>query len=345
MSAGWVERLAMVINLRAVGRCLLVLLPIFALSRVTGDSLWLRAAIMAVATLIGVERVGLAPLGVLLQGVAASLGYVLLYFALLVPPLFVLLCALMAAGAIGLSTYGRKLRSLGNFIFIPALYLACETAEGRSTLAYATPAQQFLPYMLVCLLPVLLLSLYEHHQVGRMAGVNLLRHHLRLRQEMDLGERRSTVEAMIAVALAVALAASMVEYWHLGHGQWVVWSAASVVTGDVASSHIKLRDRAIGAVLGVPGGVTVGLLLPHNPLVYALVAILSVLTLVAFRRYVHGFGARCACVAAALIVADQGSAAAAERVVNVLLGGATGVVLVFGLHFLARRTRLAVHEL
>jgi len=343
VSGVWRQRLATVINLRPVCRCVLVLLPIFVLSSTTSDALWLRAAIMVVATLIGVERVGLAPLGVVLQGAAAGLGYLLLYFALLAPPLFVLACACLAAGAIGLSAYGRKLRSLGNFIFIPALYLACETAEGSSVSHYATAAVQFLPYMLVCMLPVLLLTLYEHHQAGRMAGVNLLYHHLRLRRDLDLGERRSTTEAMVAVALAVAVAASMVEYWHLGHGQWVVWSAASVVTGDAASSQIKLRDRAIGALVGVPGGVVLGWLLPHTSLVYALVAIASVLTLVAFRRYVHGFGARCACVAAALIVADQGTSVAAERVVNVLLGGATGVVFVFGLHFLARQARPSVY--
>jgi hypothetical protein len=44
----------------------------------------------------------------------------------------------------------------------------------------------------------------------------------------------------------------------------VIWSAASVVTGDAASARRKLNDRLLGAFVGVPIGVTLGFLMPHN---------------------------------------------------------------------------------
>ena len=127
-------------------------------------------------------------------------------------------------------------------------------------------------------------------------------------------------EAVIAVILAVAAAASLVEWRHLDHGQWVVWSGASVVTGDAGAAHLKLRDRAVGAFLGVPAGITRGFFVPHGPLAYGLAIVVSLLTLVAFRSYLIGFGTRCAAVAAALVIAEQSTVIAAERVINVLLG-------------------------
>lgn len=37
----------------------------------------------------------------------------------------------------------------------------------------------------------------------------------------------------------------------MGNGQWMIWGTASVVTGDVATSPQKLRQRAIGVSIGV----------------------------------------------------------------------------------------------
>ena len=90
------------------------------------------------------------------------------------------------------------------------------------------------------------------------------------------------------------------EWGHLDHGQWVIWSAASVVTGDAGAAHLKLRDRAVGAFLGVPAGIGLGLFLPHGPIAYGMAVVASLMTLVAFRSYLLGFATRCAAIAAAL---------------------------------------------
>ena len=57
---------------------------------------------------------------------------------------------------------------------------------------------------------------------------------------------------MIAVALAVGLAALFAEWRHVPYAQWLVCSAASVVTGDAVSARRTLGDRLVGALVGVP---------------------------------------------------------------------------------------------
>ncbi|TDR78373.1 FUSC family protein [Paludibacterium purpuratum] len=312
-----------IVDLRQLGRCLVVLMPVLLVWWASADLLWLRAAIVAVALYIGVERAHLAPLGVLLQTLAIMAAFLLLLRSLVVPPLFVAGCALMAAGAIGLSAYGRKLRSLGNFVFIPALYLACEAADGSAPAQYAAQGAHLLPYIALCMLPVWLLSLVEHHR--RLDAMPWWRHHTRLRYLDDAGTTMAVREAMLAGGLAVACAAALVAWRHFGHGQWVIWSAASVVTGDVLSAKRKLRDRAWGAAVGVPMGIGIGSLLPHHPAVSALIALGAVTSLVSFRRYPIGFAVRCACAAVALTVLNAPADVAAERLIDVVLGGVIGL--------------------
>jgi uncharacterized membrane protein YccC len=142
---------------------------------------------------------------------------------------------------------------------------------------------------------------------------------------------------MVAAGLAVGVAAILVEWLHIDHGQWVIWSAVSVVTGHTASSRDKLRDRAIGAVIGVPIGVAVGLVAPHAMLAYAMASAAAVLTFVAIPWYPVAFTTRCSLVAFAIMVANGSPAIAAERIVNVLLGGVVGVLFVLVCHEAARR--------
>src|SRR5215470_9671046 len=66
-----------------------------------------------------------------------------------------------------------------------------------------------------------------------------------------------------ATAIAVFAAAALVEVLNLAQGQWVMWSAASVVVGDLTASTGKLKQRAMGAFAGVPPGLLVGYLLPQ----------------------------------------------------------------------------------
>jgi hypothetical protein len=80
----------------------------------------------------------------------------------------------------------------------------------------------------------------------RDPGISHIRHLARVRRRVaDDGVAASFVEAMVAVTLAVACASILVEWRHLDPGQWVIRSAASVVTGDAASARRMLAPACL----------------------------------------------------------------------------------------------------
>lgn len=321
------------VDIRSLARAVLVLAPLFAAALSTGNPQWMRAALVTASAFIAMEKTGLAPLGVALHGLAIGAGFLALLATVPFPSFFAVGSATMAAGTILLTAKGERLRTLGNFTFIPALYLACEFAEAGGRSAFAQ-GRAFLPYVALAILPVLLFSVAEHGR-EKERHIYYLAHLGRVRRaRADLGAPASYWEGMIAVALAVGLAALFAEWRHVPYAQWLVWSAASVVTGDAASARRKLGDRAAGALVGVPIGVICAWLVPHVPSLLHLAEISAVLTLTAFRIYRLGFGARCACVAFALTFAGQIDGAV-ERVANVMLGGAIGLTFVWAAHAVA----------
>jgi hypothetical protein len=100
------------------------------------------------------------------------------------------------------------------------------------------------------------------------------------------------------------------------------------VVGDLAASTGKLKQRTIGAVVGVPFGFLAGMLLPQSRVGYALAVLAATLTLISFSRYVVGFGLRCFFIALAASFAGGASGIAEERIVNVLIGGTFGLIAV-----------------
>lgn len=320
-------------------RTVIVLLPLLLVALVTGDERWLGALVVTISCFIAFDSASLAPTGVLLHGLVVLIGFLALFFALRVPVVFVLGCAVLAAITTGITRYGSGLRSLGSFTFVPALYLACEAAENCPPAMFPQRAAQLLPYFCAAILPVLVASLVVHSRNKAFRDGGILAKLTRLRGEGDLGERRLAGEAVVAVVLAVSIAAALVEWLRLDHGQWVVWSAASIVTGDIVTARRKLRDRAGGALVGVPVGIVLGFVLPHATSAYLLMTIAIPLTFVAFRRYWVGFGARCACIACALVLTGQSAAIAEARALNVLLGGVIGALCVFGINAMARSMR------
>lgn len=335
----WQKALLDEIDWPPLGRALLAVSPFMALFLLSGSIQWLAtAALVGLCTSIAKERLALAPFGVLLHGVAITTGFVLFIATSASPLLFVALCAVMAAASVWLTAEGHTLRSLGNFTFIPALYLASEVMENAASHQAIPHAAPELPYMAIGLIPVIILSASRGAMSNRSPSFLAFGPQVRLRlsHKTDYGERRAVAEACLAVACAVALAAILVEWRALDHGQWAIWSAASVVTGEAGTEHLKLRNRAAGALIGVPVGIAMGWILPHAPWVYGASVLAGLLTLIAFRRYVLGFGARCAFIAVALTVSGKSAFIAGERILNVILGGLIGLACVFTLRRLAR---------
>lgn len=330
------------------GRAVLILAPLGLLAVLTGNDMWLRAAVAAISVFIASLRAGLAPLGSLLHGLVICACFFILLTALSVPPLFIGGCAALAMAAISLSRWGKGFRSLGIWTFIPALYLACETAEDVSPPGLAAKGLVFLPYMAAAMMLPLALGSFDdarRYVRARPAAVPWHGHARRLLQSpMGRGGAAYRAQALTA-ACAVGLAASLVEWAHMGHGQWVIWSAASVVTGDWTSAWQKLRQRTSGAFMGVPIGAALGAVLPHDEFVSGFAILGAIVTLVAFTTYTIEFTARCLLTAVALVALSGSTDAAASRVENVLIGGAIGLAVVYIGHLahwrLAARRRAA----
>ena len=181
-------------------RALIVLTPLVLLAMTSGDGIWLRAALVTISTFIAMERSGLAPLGTLLHGGAIIVSYLALLAAQAVEPLFVLGCALLAAASILLKGCDARLRSLGNFTFIPALYLACETAKWRATGDPICRGIHFLPAMVLAILPVLVLSAWEHRR-SRPLNVSRVSHFRAVFTWTERNEPIPYLEALVATAL------------------------------------------------------------------------------------------------------------------------------------------------
>jgi hypothetical protein len=328
----WARHLGEELEARAAARAALVLTPLVAVAVASGKPIWLQAAIVSGSAFIVMEKTSLAPFGVVLHGAVIAAGFFVLLGAIAQPPAFVAATAVMATASILVTAKGHKLRALGNFTFIPVLYLACETAENAPPGILLDRGLAFLPYLAAAMVPVITLSAVEH-VCDRDPGVSHVRHLARVqRRVVDHGVAAPFFEASVAMALAVACASILVEWRHLDNDQWVIWSAASVVTGDAASAWRKLGDRMLGAFLGVPIGTALGFLLPHSGVILTLATAGAVLTLVTFRRYPLGFGMRCALIALTLIDISHSASLAAVRIENVVLGGVIGLASVFGIH-------------
>jgi hypothetical protein len=319
------RRIETVFDARALGRAMFALVPLLLLALASGSSEWLTAAIVPVAMLIALDHSQLAPLGVFAHALAINVGFVILMGSLAHPLLFVVVTVLLGMGSVLVTAGGSALRSLGNFTFIPSLYLACESAQGVTRQALNTRSVEILPFLLIASLPILLVASVEHFR-SRETGQPMLAHFAQWTRLSPNSERDAYIELAVTVALAVACAAALVEWRHVDHGQWMIWSAASVVTGNAASARQKFRNRLTGAVVGVSFGVVVGLMIPHASFMRVFVVFAAMLTLICIRPYTLAFGVRCACAAIAFVLAGKAWIFGGERLLNVAVGSAIGLL-------------------
>lgn len=321
-------RLASEIRIWPLVHAAAALLPFVALALATGNALWMKASLLAIATVIAEDKLALRPLGVAAHGLAIIAGTYLMLLAELVPAFFVIACMMLAAGVILLAARGNKLRALGNWTFIPVLILANELHGGRTADALMRAAPAWLPYLIVALVPAVLSAYIRSRGKPATRWSNL----------DDFGSREPFGEDLTAMLAGVGIAAVMVVYWRMENAQWVIWGAASIVTGAVDTARAKLTNRAIGVMAGVPIGVALGrFVVPHSSMAVTLATLAVFLTLVAFQRYIVAYFFRCLFVALAIMLANQTAADAFERLTHVLAGGVIGMVCVLGVHAVASR--------
>jgi hypothetical protein len=277
-------------------RALVVIGPLVAAYVVLREPALLNLGLVAISLLIPALKLGLSPRAVVLHFLAILITFSVLFLAAPIKPLFVTLTALAGFLAVALTRFGDALRTLGNWVFIPAVYLACEVREGVSEAEALRHAGVIVVTSPIALALVCGVQFYDH------------------------ARNRYAVPSHYGVALVKML--------DLAQGQWVIWSAASVVVGDLSASTGKLKQRAGGALVGVPLGLLVGHALPQNHVGYSLAVLCATLTLIAFARYPLAFGARCFFIALAAAFAGGASGIAEERVANVIIGGVFGIIAV-----------------
>jgi hypothetical protein len=314
------------VDVVALGCGVAVVAPFLIAAVVAGHPVALRLGFLGLCLLIPAYKLRLPPLATLLHAVATLAACVLLYAAAAVPAVFVVATAATAIGTIFLTRFGARLRTLGTFFFIPALYLACELREvpdgGRELLS------------LVLLSPLAIVMVVAVEGLRRRLSlrpptappsVSALRKALVGSAGLGEGEPRWVTHA-VAVFVGVAVAAAVVEIFDMSERQWVIWSAVSVVAGDRHEAVGKLQVRAIGVALGAPLGLVAGLMLPQTALVYSLALVALLMTLIAVPRYPLAFTLRSFFIGLAAVAAGGSAEIAASRVENVILGGIIGVL-------------------
>lgn len=283
----------------------------------TGNSDVLSLAVLGGGLYIASEGLGLGYRLIACHYLLTVATFLCLFLSIGIPWLFALVCGGMALGVIALTRLAADLRTFGNWIFIPAVYLACELGEGRAWPDRLETLPDILLFSLIG--PAAVLGLYFSR---RKPPSKTLPDLLAKLGNPNFHWRR---QAAAAFASVVTVAAAAIAF-DLPNSQWMIWSSLSTIAIDLPASRARLRDRMLGAFLGCPAGFLFGLLVPHDRLTFALATMGILLTLVSFRTYRLAFALRCAFTALAAVVAGGSVDIAGERVVNVIAGGLIGLV-------------------
>ncbi|HVV69355.1 MAG TPA: FUSC family protein [Gammaproteobacteria bacterium] len=271
----------------------------------------------------------------LLQFVLIWLCFTLLFFTFQIPYLFAFFTAAIAFGVIYFTRYDSNLRSLANFIFIPAVYLSCELHESLQHTAITHVYRQFVLLMPIALLTNMVLVIVMHALAdSKLSNDPSGLEFKSLTQRILHGEawgkiEENWVKQAAAIFFGILIAASIVIYKPIPHGEWVIWSTAAVITADLSSSKKKIQDRLIGLFIGVPLGFFVGQFLPKNIVTYSIAVLAVMMSLVTFKTYRVAFTCRCFFIALASYLATATPQIALERVENVILGGIIGMASLY----------------
>ena len=305
---------------------LLALLPILLGFWVSGNLQLFDVGLISIALLIARDRLHLGFYWISLHYVAILVGFSILYFSFPYFGLFVPLVGFMAFASVYFIRHGAQLRTLGNYTFIPALYLSCELRSGLSPLPHPmTICWHFMVLSLIAYLSVIALT----------AAVGRLFH-----EKMNPGiAHKEWLPAALSIFFSTGIAAAWVLFFHIQKGEWMIWSAASVITLDLQSAKVKLGQRSFGIFLGVPLGLAIAYFLPKTPLMYAIAMTGVMLSLLAFKRYTLAFMVRCTLIAVAAYVATAAAGIALDRILNVLFGGVIGLICFYVCNHGLRRLR------
>lgn len=319
-----------------IGLATLSLIPIFVTAWLCKNVLFLKVGLITMSLFIAASRLKYNFATITLHYCLILLGFSLLYFSLhYMAPLFVLLCALMALWCIWLTRFGEKLRTFGNFTFIPSVYLACE-------MYYVLPQQDWLViyWQFMAITPLAWLTMavlyYFSHKVldpncYGQCKFNLLAF-------PDKGTPlKDWLASGIAIFLSVLFSASLAIVLHIDSPEWLIWSTASVITTELVLSRVKFAHRFLGAIIGISMGLCLSRFLPQTELIYSLAVLGVMLTLTSFKNYLISFTSRCFFITLAAYAISTSEHIALVRVQNVFLGGIIGLVFLYFTHYFSNK--------
>lgn len=318
-----------------LGFALLSLLPILFFAFWFHEPLIIRLGLIDISLFIAATRLQSDYKLIILHYFLILIGFSFLYFSINTIGVFVVLCALMAFASILITRHGANLRTLGNYTFIPAVYLACEIRHGLPEGTWVHTYLKFIAWSTLALVIILLLQYFFHiFKTGKSKIVEIQSYWRKMLAEIDKGEPfKEWLQPGIAIFIGVFVAALLVTLLHMDNAEWLIWSTASVITTDLYLSRTKLLHRFSGALIGVAIGLCVGVFLPQSELIYSLAILGIMLTLISFKTYFIAFSTRCFFVALAASAISKSPHVAFTRVENVFIGGVIGLTSVYLTHY------------
>lgn len=345
MSVALFEWLARELRLPSILRTLLTLVPSLILYLATDDTLYLKLGVITVALWVSVHRVSQSLWLMAGHAVILSIAILLLYLAVPHPWVFTPLAAAGAFASVFIARAGNHLRSLGDYTFIPALYLSCELyaidSGGARSLQAVLAMVEHVPISIASATIVLLgwqvwatwppRGSRQAAEIGRT--IRQAHAHVTRTRQLLVGEAAPMPPpydpwlTATMYALAVVIAAMVISITHYERGEWAIISAATVVTGDALSSRSKVVEQFLGVLVGVGIALMLYPLVPQMELIYTLGVLGGGLSSVAFSRYVSSFAFKCFFVVLAAEGLGFGLTTSVARVETVAIGGMVGLAV------------------
>ncbi len=323
------------VDFRHLSWGILVAAPDLLLYLWTGSPIWFHGALVTICLLIVQTRTTTPSLALLgLHAITMAILTALFYLAVPSTVAFALCAASVGFMTFGITLLDGRLFSFGNWNFIPPLYIACEMspqATGPERWTYLGQLLLIWPLSVACVALVLRPAFFASDDKGwqRWFGLAGL--------DPKPVSSAKIYRAASARGVAVLLATVLMTWEDASHGEWGIWSAASVVNPTAAQTLEKFGHRALGAIGGVLAGLLIGPLLPHSKTLYVFVVLGVFLTLIVIKRYPAAFATRCFLITIAAYAAALGIEDGRDRVMNVLTGSAVGLVVTLVFKFISSR--------
>ncbi len=324
-----------------LGLATLSLLPLIIAACYAHNLLFLKLGLISISLFIAANRVKYHAPVICLHFLLILFTFSLLYWSIhCCAIIFVTACALMAFGCVYITQLGDKLRTLGNYTFIPAVYLACEIQYSVGPQAWRTTYWQFLKITPLALASVLLLY-YACHNVWATNSKKIsilsksIKHYWLIHDSGTIS--RNWLPSSIAIFIGVFIAASLAVLGHIASPEWLIWSTASVISAELIISRMKFIQRIVGALVGITVGLSLCPFIAQTPLTYSLAVLGIMLTLTCFKRYFLSFSSRCFFITLAAYAISHSEHLALIRIQNIFLGGIIGILSLYFSHSVLKK--------